>query len=317
MSSLLDMLASEFVLPEKDLVYLIRSAPYRYKVYEIPKREAGKMRTIAQPAREIKPLQYWVMQNVLSVYPVHDAAKAYRKGGSILANAFPHVTRSFLLKMDFKDFFPSIKAVDFKRFVAETPNGRQWSEEELDYLSRILFWKSDRKGDLRLSIGAPSSPMLSNILLHRFDKEVSSMCATFGVAYTRYADDLSFSTNRYGILKKIERNIPEICTRLEYPRLLVNRKKTIHVSKKGARRITGLILTNEGNVSIGHEKKRLIRAQFHRYTQNSLDEKSLKHLAGFVAYVNSVEPLFLKTLADKYGYDALARLLSMKFEADQ
>lgn len=317
MSDLIKVLASEFVLSVSDLVYLIRSAPYRYKVYQIPKREAGKMRTIAQPAREIKPLQYWVMHHVLDVYPVHDAAKAYRKGGCILANAYPHATNRFLLKMDFRDFFPSIKSVDFKRFLREHAEGGQWTEDEVDYLSRILFWKSDRKGDLRLSIGAPSSPMLSNILLYRFDEEVSAMCAKFDVTYTRYADDLSFSTNRFGILKRIERNIPEICTRLEYPRLLVNRKKTVHVSKKAARRVTGLILTNEGNVSIGREKKRLIRAQLHSYTKSLLDAKGMKSLAGIVAYVNSVEPLFLKRLAEMYGHDAIERLLSMRFESDQ
>jgi RNA-directed DNA polymerase len=317
MSDLLKKLSSEFMLPTSDLVYLIKSAPYRYKVYEIPKRAHGGMRVIAQPARELKPLQYWAMHNVLNAYPIHSAATAYRKDGCIYANAHPHAANRFLLKMDFKDFFPSIKSEDFKQFIFEHPQGVQWNEQEIEFLTRILFWKRERKGDLRLSIGAPSSPMLSNILLHRFDEEVSSMCATFNVVYTRYADDLSFSTNRQGILKRIEKNIPQICTRLKYPRLLVNRKKTVHVSKKGARRITGLILTNEGHVSIGREKKRLIRAQFHRYTQNSLNEKDLKHLAGFVAYVNSVEPLFLERLVEKYGYEALERLLSMKFESDQ
>lgn len=316
MNSLLERLAAEFLIPEHDLVYLVRSAPYRYKVFEIPKREAGKMRTIAQPAREIKPLQYWVMRNVLYAYPVHDAAKAYREGGSIWSNAHPHAEKRFLLKMDFKDFFPSIKSTDFKRFMAENQLNISWSDVELEYLSRILFWKRDRNKNLRLSIGAPSSPMLSNILLYRFDEEVSDMCAAFGVTYTRYADDLSFSTNRFGILTRIEKNIPQICTRLEYPRLLVNRKKTVHVSKKSARRVTGLILTNEGKVSIGREKKRLIRAQFHRYMQNLLDEKEMKHLAGIVAYVNSVEPLFLKKLENWHGSDAVARLLSMKFESD-
>ena len=80
MSKLLEMLSNDLALPLNDLAYLARSAPYRYKVYQIEKRTPGKKRTIAQPAREVKPLQYWVMSHVLSAFPIHPAATAYRKG---------------------------------------------------------------------------------------------------------------------------------------------------------------------------------------------------------------------------------------------
>ena len=67
MSLLVDKLSSDILASTNDLIYLIRSAPYRYKVYEIAKRKKGQKRTIAQPARELKRLQYWVMENVLRV----------------------------------------------------------------------------------------------------------------------------------------------------------------------------------------------------------------------------------------------------------
>src|ERR1019366_3498454 len=101
MSNFLERLASEFLLPLDDLVYLIRSAPYRYKVYEIAKKAPGKKRTIAQPARELKPLQYWLMENVLSTFPIHPAARAYRKGTNIADNPQPHALNRYLCKLDF------------------------------------------------------------------------------------------------------------------------------------------------------------------------------------------------------------------------
>ena len=312
MSGLLERLSVEFTLPMDDLIYLVKSAPYRYKVYEIAKKTPGKKRTIAQPARVLKPLQYWVMENVLSKFPIHPAATAYRKGKNIADNAMPHVSNRFLCKMDFRSFFPSIKSTDFERFLSTGPFGGAWTVEEVGYLSRILFWRRERGGELRLSIGAPSSPLISNILLYRFDVAVTHLCSSHGVAYTRYADDLTFSTNERGVLERIEREIPRICTRLESPRLFLNRSKTVRASKKGARKVTGLILTNDALVSVGREKKREVRAAFHKFVLGELDAEETAKLAGTVAYINSIEPEYLQRLSQKYGAIALSSLLSSK-----
>jgi retron-type reverse transcriptase len=310
MSLLVDKLSSDILASTNDLIYLIRSAPYRYKVYEIAKKKKGKKRTIAQPARELKRLQYWVMENVLRVFPVHPAATAYRKGRNIADNARPHASHAYLYKLDFRNFFPSIKATDFSRFMSMHPLATEWTQEDIDYLSRILFWRKKRGGELLLSIGAPSSPILSNILLYDFDVEVAALCTERGVTYTRYADDLTFSTDEPHVLREIEKQILKICSKTESPKLRVNKDKTVHASKKGARRVTGLVLTNDGLVSIGREKKREIRASFHRYVLGTLNIEEICALAGMVAYIKSVEPKFLEILARRYGAAALSTLLS-------
>ncbi len=74
MASLLKELGIAVLLPQDEMLRLIRSAPHRYKVFKIPKRKQGEFRTIAQPATEVKALQYWVMQHVLSQFDVHPAA---------------------------------------------------------------------------------------------------------------------------------------------------------------------------------------------------------------------------------------------------
>ncbi len=176
MSDLLTRLGIAVLLPQEDLMRLIRSAPHRYKVYQIPKRKPGEFRTIAQPAKEVKALQYWVMRKVLAGFPVHKAATAYRAGLSIADNAQPHARGRFLLKLDFKDFFPSIKAYDFRVFLKRRRSNLDAAE--IEALCQILFWIPKGTHDFCLSIGAPSSPMLSNILMADFDRTVATLCAT-------------------------------------------------------------------------------------------------------------------------------------------
>lgn len=311
MGNLLDKISRELFIPLDDLRFLARSAPHRYKVYEIKKRQPNKTRTIAQPAREVKRLQYWVISEILQRLPIHSAALAYRKGKSILSNARPHAKKKFLLKLDFKDFFHSIKASDFRKLLEEAIP-KLVDASDLDYLCQILFWKDNRSGDLVLSIGAPSSPVLSNIMMYEFDCGVSAYCRSVGVTYTRYADDLTFSTNRRQILAVVAEEIGRICHELPYPHLRLNTEKTVHASKATSRRVTGLVLSNDGRVSIGHRRKREIHAAVHHFKTGKLNADEISALAGMLAFVNSVEPNFLHILTKRYGRSAINSLFQGK-----
>ena len=223
MGNLLNKISRELFIPLEDLRFLALSAPHRYKVYEIKKRQPLKTRTIAQPAREVKRLQYWVITGILKRFPIHSAALAYRKGKSILNNAKPHAKKKFLLKLDFKDFFPLNQGKDFRQLLEQsTPNIVDASD--LDYLCRILFWKDKLRDELILSIGAPSSPILSNIMMYEFDRKIDSYCRSVGVTYTRYADDLTFSTNKRQILTVVAQETERVCHELPYPRLRLNKE---------------------------------------------------------------------------------------------
>jgi len=308
MGKLLSKISRELFIPLDDLVFLAHSAPYRYKVYEVRKKQPHKKRTIAQPAREVKRLQYWIISELLKHFPIHPAATAYRQGKSILNNAKPHAKKRFLLKLDFKDFFHSIKVDDFRKFL-EQEGSQTVDASDFDYLCRILFWNDKRTGDLILSIGAPSSPILSNILMHEFDVKVSEYCKSAAVTYTRYADDMTFSTNKPEILRSVVTNVEQICTELPYPRLSLNTEKTVHASKATSRRVTGLVLSNEGDVSIGHKRKREIRAAVHHFKIGKLNVIETAKLGGTLAFVKSVEPAYLRALKKHYGEAVINRLL--------
>ncbi len=306
MPDLLTSLGMAVLLPRDELIGLLRSAPHRYKVYRVPKRAPGKFRTIAQPAREVKALQYWVMNNVLSEFEIHAAATGYREGRSIAHNARPHAHGRFLLKLDFKDFFPSLKARDFRVFLKR--NKANLDSATIEWLCQILFWKPKGTRDLCLSIGAPTSPMLSNILMHEFDRLVSEFCSARNVTYTRYADDLTFSAETSDQLAAVERAVLNLCSRLASPVLTINKKKTVRVSKRDSRRVTGLVLTNDRKVSLGREEKRRIRAWVHHYVTHRLDPDQTMKLRGMLNYVNSVEPSFMRRLRKKFGSETI-RLL--------
>ena len=306
MSSVLSGLTDVLPLSSEELLKFIRSSPMRYKVYFIPKRKPGEFRTIAQPAREVKALQYWVMANILRQFPVHPAATAYREGRNIADNARPHAYNRFLLKLDFKDFFPSIRDTDFKRFL--TKNAPAVTDVEAELLTRILFWRPKGTRHLCLAIGAPSSPLLSNILLFDFDRAVSRFCSRLGISYTRYADDLSFSAQASDLLAEAEKQVAGLCTRRRSPRLTLNIEKTVRVSKKGSRKVTGLVLTNEGRISLGRDLKREISATVHYFLTGKLSKEETLSLRGTLAYANSVEPEFLNRLRAKYGPEVIRQI---------
>jgi RNA-directed DNA polymerase len=306
MADLLTKIGAAALLPRDELMNLVRSAPHRYKVYQIPKKAPGQFRIIAQPAKEVKALQYWVMDNVLRRFEIHLAATGYREGRSIADNARAHAHGRFLLKMDFKDFFPSLKARDFRGLLRK--NNTTLDKDTVEALCRILFWRPKGTKDLCLSIGAPSSPMLSNILMHDFDQRISAFCFPRRVRYTRYADDLTFSADTSDRLAQAEQAVLKLVGRLKSPALVINHDKTVRVSKKDLRRVTGLVLTNDEKVSLGREQKRRIRAWMHHFATNRLEEDQVVRLAGMFNYILSVEPTFARRLRKKYGADVIRRL---------
>ncbi len=224
-------------LSEQQVLHYITQAPHRYKVYEIPKRSGAGSRVIAQPSKELKFIQRLVADKFLSDFPVHTAAQAYRKGVGIRSNAEQHKENAFLLKMDFKDFFPSIKPDALLQFLKA--QGADLSELDEYCLSKLFFWQPRRDQGLQLSIGAPSSPLISNMILWPFDKLISKYSKENGVTYTRYADDLTFTTNEERILFNFPEVVKDICNQVPYPSLEINVQKTIFSSKRHNRHVPG------------------------------------------------------------------------------
>ncbi|MFM0610187.1 retron St85 family RNA-directed DNA polymerase [Paraburkholderia sediminicola] len=295
---------------DEQLTRLVARAPYAYKVYEIAKRSGGS-RTIAQPARETKFIQTWLIEHVFNVLPVHESATAYAKGSSILKNAEAHKSNRFIAKFDFANFFPSIKYEDlithFERHLSNIV-----SEQEMRTIARIACMRSKANDRLQLSIGAPSSPILSNSIMFEFDSRIAAWCAGQNIVYTRYADDLAFSTEVVGATAKIEAVIREILRGISYPSLRINNRKTIQISKKFQRRITGLVINNGGELSLGRDKKREISSLVHRFRHNLLSGDEIFRLQGLLGFAKDVEPQFVIRLRSKYTSEVVDVILKLR-----
>ncbi len=304
--SVISTIMESFPLGADEVAMLIRTAPSRYKVHEIEKRNGRGKRTIAQPTAEIKAVQRLLLREYIAELPVSDVAKAYRKGVGIVDHATIHAPNRYLLKLDFKDFFPSVSGTDFLKHLKKYSSV---ASDDAKILTRIFFWRPMGERRLRLSIGAPSSPAISNTILFDFDEEVNVYCVSSGVIYTRYADDLAFSTSEPGVLGDVFGFVSRLCNTLRYPRLELNSDKTVFTSKKYHRQLTGLVLSNDGCASLGREKKRLLRATAHRFGKGDLSEEEVKHLRGWLAFAFSVEPEFVEAIKRMLGEDDFMRLM--------
>ena len=293
-ADLIQRMAEDLAILPSHLENIIRTAPLRYKVFEIPKKSGGS-RQVAQPAREVKAIQQWVIKNIGPKLPVHKSATAYSENASILKNAEAHVLSRYMLKLDFEQFFPSILSEDISLHLEQ--HGSALLDLSAGRLvAHLCCWAPMRKPPLRLCIGAPTSPLFSNSVMYEFDRLLSEMADKDGVTYTRYADDITLSSKVRGKIDGYEELITHLLSELNYPRIKLNAKKTVRASRAGKRTVTGLVITPSDKVSIGRERKRLIRAMYHRSLSQNFDEEQSRVLAGLLAFADSIEPGFSNRL---------------------
>jgi RNA-directed DNA polymerase len=296
---IIEQMASRLALSTPYLMKLASSASHRYKRYEIPKRTGG-MRTIHHPAREIKLIQRWLLRNVLISLPVHPAATAYQQNCTIKRNAELHAVNNYLLRVDFQEFFPSLRGADVNHVLIANRQRlaeEQVTDQDIEFIKRIVC-RLDA-----LTIGAPTSPLLSNAIMFDFDATWRRNAEAAGVIYTRYADDLYFSTNEPDILSGLLTSLREYLKRAVRPNLQINEAKTAFSSRKWRKLATGLVLTHDRKVSLGRHKKRMLKALVWRLTRHELSALEIAHLRGWISYAVSVEPDFVARLQRKYALD--------------
>ena len=281
-----------------DIARIISSAPRRYKVFQIKKRNNRGMRVVAQPSRELKTLQRIVVSTLLKSLPIHDSCHGFVPERGIKTNARAHLDGRYILKIDLKDFFPSLRSSDLVRHMKAYLPG-QFEDDEIRDICRLVFWLPKGERTLRLCIGAPSSPFISNTLMYDIDAAITSLCVPLDVVYTRYADDMTFSVAKRDILVEVELGVRNILQNSVYPRVVVNEDKTVNTSMKRRRVVTGLVISNEGSLSLGRDRKRLIRSMVHKSSLGLLGVKQEEILAGLLAFAHDIEPDFALTMRER------------------
>lgn len=283
---------------EDELALLVLTAPTRYKDHFIEKRHGRGQRLISQPTAELKLVQRWLVTSELRGLPIDVHATAYQAGCSIRDHVQPHARSHFLLKLDFKNFFPSLTDSALRHRLEIDAD---YSELETFILVQLLFRKPRSQTTYRLSIGAPSSPFISNYLMSEFDRTVTDYCKTKSLKYTRYADDIAISSGRPAMLDNAKEFVDETIRKLTYLNLQLNPDKTVNVSKKYRRELVGLVIANQGYVSLGREEKRRLRAAVHALANERLSVEETSRLRGHLAFAMSIDRVFVNNLCKRYG----------------
>ncbi|NGP89281.1 retron St85 family RNA-directed DNA polymerase [Fodinibius halophilus] len=316
MSILKGLLSKYTSLSIDNISNIIKKAPASYKTYRIEKANGG-YREINHPAKETKTLQYALMEIIFKKNDVHPIAMAYKRGveSPTFENARLHKDYEYSLRLDFKNFFPSIKPDDIISIVKDSS---KYEFDDTDYsdLKRICFRKNHIKGyQYGLAVGAPTSPIISNIVMYDFDEAMEKISKELDKSstVTRYADDIVFSTNEKGICAKFYSSVRDHLNDQDLS-LEFNEEKTAFMSRGTKKVITGLVISNKGNVSIGYDKKEKVKRKVYKYSKGDLEDSDILSLKGYLAYIQDVDPDFFDKLNIKYGADILDDIMSFENE---
>lgn len=248
-----------------------------YRRFTLPKKTGGE-RTISAPMPRLKRAQYWVLDNVLAKVPLHAAAHGFVPGRGIVTNAAPHTGRAVVINLDLKDFFPSVtyprikgvfRALGYGEHVATTL-ALLCSENAADELEvdGERFFVGGKGRDRVLPQGAPTSPMLTNILCRRLDRRLQGLANQLGFTYTRYADDLTFSAS-----PEAAEQVGRLLRRVHH--VLRDEGFTPHPDKQRVMRassrqeVTGIVVNEKPSVS--RTERRRLRAALHTAQRKGLD----------------------------------------------
>lgn len=281
----LSSLVEELDISGKALYTASNSIYKHYHPVTIPKKN-GESRQLYVPDEFMKSIQRQINEKLLSKEEVSPFARAYVPGGSTKRNASPHIGQPMILKLDIRHFFDRLiyPLVKEKVFPKE-----KYSESNRVLLSVICVYMD------ALPQGAPTSPIISNIILREFDNKVGNWCMERGVVYTRYCDDMTFSGefDAKEVIVFVKKELKEMG-------LFLNNKKTV-IAGRGQKHIVTGIVVNE-KMSLPKAYKRQIRQEMYYCMKygveshlkaskiNETPQEYISKLLGRINYVISVEP---------------------------
>lgn len=252
-----EILANYFGISLKQLHYLTYTNKEKfYREFQIEKRN-GKLRTIAAPNQQLKEIQRKIKDLLVDAYFHKYCVHGFLPDKSILSNAKCHTKKKYLLNIDLKDFFPTITS---KRIYG------MFLKYGVPKEVALCLTKLVSNNDV-LPQGAPTSPIISNMICGPMDNELVNFSKKHQLYYTRYADDLSFSSNKQIQIEvfdyknhKVGEALREI---IEKNGFTINEEKVIYANCFQHQEVTGLIVNQFPNVK--RKYIRNIRLLLHVY----------------------------------------------------
>ena len=261
------------------------------------------MRLIEIPKQRLRLMQQKILRQILDRVPAHAAAHGFRRGRSSVTHATLHTSQRVVIRMDLKDFFPSIPAsriealfgkLGYSATVAATlarlcvnraPAGalrtRPWSERQA-------------LRSPHLPQGSPCSPALANLCAYRLDIRLEALAQSLGATYSRYADDLVFSGDRR-LERALDRFHVRVAAIAREEGFNINTRKTRMMRAGVRQQVTGIVINRHANLPRDEfDRLKAILTNCARHgpqSQNREGRDNFRdYLGGKVAYARMVNP---------------------------
>lgn len=259
-----------------------------YVQFAIPKRSGGE-RVILAPKRELKTLLRSLNSLLITKLPVSEYSHGFLPRRSIATHAAGHVGKKVVVRLDLKDFFPSIHvgrvrglliALGYSYPVAATLATLMTESlrQPVQVGEEVYFAPV---GSRHLVQGAPTSPGVANAIAMSLDRRLAGLGRKLGFTYTRYADDLTFSGNDVATARGLIKSVQRI---VHAEGFALNPDKTRIMTQRGAQLVTGVTVNRE--LGLSRRLRRKLRAALHQAGAGPASAPARRKLDGKLAYVS-------------------------------
>lgn len=277
---------------------LVKNTDYYYRKITFYQKKNKKKRIVYVPDERLRFVQKYIVKNYLKDISINSCAKGFVQKESFISNATLHIGASVILNIDLKDFFYYI---GYNRVYYIFFSILNFSEEHSKIFT-CLCTKSlpTQQTSIKspnakyIPLGAITSPIISNIIMKRLDNRITKLCKKLDILYSRYVDDLTFSTKDESISFNFTNLLQKIIIEEGFR---INTKKTRYMSKNSRKEVTGLVIHSNG-IDVKKEYIMKIQQDFYyikKFGINSHCEKIkmskdsyLTQLYGKILFVKSV-----------------------------
>jgi hypothetical protein len=276
----------------------------RYNSFEISKKSGGK-RIINAPVKGLKHILKPLNLILQCVHEPHYRATGFVLGKSIADNANLHVGKHYVYNIDLKDFFHLFDRNQVKLGFMKAPFNFKGELEPVAFLLASLCthpFKINDEVKIVLPQGAPTSPTITNILCTTLDRRLNGLAKRFKITYSRYADDITFSSQT-NVFEKEDFQKELIRIIEDDQKLTLNNKKT-RLQQSGYRQeVTGLVVNNKVNVNTKYVKQlRMWLYYWEKYGYSKAEAIFKKDYVGDKGHVKKGEPNFINVISGKLEY---------------
>ncbi|MDX1902562.1 MAG: reverse transcriptase domain-containing protein, partial [Thermonemataceae bacterium] len=245
--------AMQITLPQLRFLAFHRavSKTSHYHFYTVPKKSGGK-RLISAPKPLLKKCQRWILESILYKITPNECVHGFVPKKSIVSNAKPHLQKAIVINLDLKDFFPSISYKRVKGLFENLGYSEQiatilallsthYEVEKVNVDGEMYYVQ---KGERVLPQGSPASPAITTLIAYKMDKRLGGLAKKLGFTYTRYADDLTFSTeaSNEGNVAALLHFTKQV---VEEEGFVIHPNKT-HIMRAGSqKKVTGIVVNDK------------------------------------------------------------------------